>query len=45
MLIHKKKLHTPFLDQYLWYEAHKIHLLPSWIKSVDSEPPLSTFSL
>ncbi|CAH2079062.1 unnamed protein product [Thlaspi arvense] len=34
-----EKITDAFLDQYLWYEADKRHLFPSWIKPADSEPP------
>jgi len=34
-----EKITDSYLDQYLWYEADKRHLFPSWIKPADSEPP------
>lgn len=34
-----EKITDAYLDQYLWYEADKRHLFPSWIKPGDSEPP------
>jgi pre-mRNA-processing factor 8 len=34
-----EKITDAYLDQYLWYEADKRHLFPSWIKPSDSEPP------
>jgi pre-mRNA-processing factor 8 len=34
-----EKISDAYLDQYLWYEADKRHLFPSWIKPSDSEPP------
>jgi len=34
-----EKITDAYLDQYLWYEADKRHLFPSWIKPADSEPP------
>lgn len=34
-----EKITDSYLDQYLWYEADKRHLFPSWIKPSDSEPP------
>jgi pre-mRNA-processing factor 8 len=33
-----EKITDAYLDQYLWYEADKRHLFPSWIKPADSEP-------
>ena len=32
-----KKITVSYLDQYLWYEADKRHLFPSWIKPSDAE--------
>ncbi|ONI18565.1 hypothetical protein PRUPE_3G223400 [Prunus persica] len=34
-----EKITDAYLDQYLWYEADKMHLFPNWIKPADSEPP------
>ena len=34
-----EKITDAYLDQYLWYEAEKRGLFPSWIKPSDSEPP------
>lgn len=34
-----EKITDSYLDQYLWYEADKRHLFPTWIKPADSEPP------
>jgi pre-mRNA-processing factor 8 len=34
-----EKITDAYLDQYLWYEADKRHLFPSWIKPSDTEPP------
>lgn len=34
-----EKITDSYLDQYLWYEADKRHLFPSWVKPADSEPP------
>ena len=34
-----EKITDAYLDQYLWYEADKRHLFPSWMKPSDSEPP------
>lgn len=34
-----EKISDAYLDQYLWYEADKRHLFPSWIKPGDTEPP------
>ena len=34
-----EKITDSYLDQYLWYEADRRHLFPSWIKPADSEPP------
>jgi pre-mRNA-processing factor 8 len=34
-----EKITDSYLDQYLWFEADKRHLFPSWIKPADSEPP------
>lgn len=34
-----EKITDAYLDQYLWFEADKRHLFPSWIKPADSEPP------
>ncbi|RKP27577.1 PRP8 pre-mRNA processing factor 8 [Syncephalis pseudoplumigaleata] len=34
-----EKISDAYLDQYLWYEAEKRHLFPSWIKPSDTEPP------
>lgn len=33
-----EKITDAYLDQYLWYEADKRHLFPSWIKPADTEP-------
>ena len=33
-----EKITDAYLDQYLWYEAEKRHLFPSWIKPSDAEP-------
>ena len=33
-----EKITDAYLDQYLWYEADKRGLFPSWIKPSDSEP-------
>ena len=34
-----EKITDAYLDQYLWYEADKRKLLPTWIKPADTEPP------
>lgn len=34
-----EKITDAYLDQYLWFEADKRSLFPSWIKPADSEPP------
>ena len=34
-----EKITDAYLDQYLWYEADKRNLFPSWIKPSDHEPP------
>ena len=34
-----EKITDAYLDQYLWYESDKRHLLPGWIKPADTEPP------
>jgi len=34
-----EKITDAYLDQYLWYEADKRRLFPSWIKPADTEPP------
>ena len=34
-----EKISDAYLDQYLWYEADKRNLFPSWIKPSDHEPP------
>ena len=34
-----EKITDAYLDQYLWYEAEKRNLFPSWIKPSDKEPP------
>ncbi|KAI6185283.1 WD repeat-containing protein 48-like protein [Aphelenchoides besseyi] len=34
-----EKVTDAYLDQYLWYEADKRRLFPSWIKPSDTEPP------
>ena len=34
-----EKITDAYLDQYLWYEAGKRHLLPNWVKPADTEPP------
>jgi len=34
-----EKITDAYLDQYLWYEADKRGLFPSWVKPSDSEPP------
>ena len=34
-----EKITDAYLDQYLWYEADKRGLFPSWVKPGDSEPP------
>jgi pre-mRNA-processing factor 8 len=34
-----EKITDCYLDQYLWYEADKRHLFPTWVKPADSEPP------
>ncbi len=33
-----EKITDAYLDQYLWYEADKRHLFPTWIKPADAEP-------
>eukprot|EP01038_Epipyxis_sp_PR26KG_P010035 gene10035-13492_t len=39
-----EKITDAYLDQYLWFEADKRNLFPSWIKPADSEPtPLLAF--
>ena len=35
----QERITDAYLDQYLWYEADKRGLFPSWIKPADSEPP------
>ena len=34
-----EKISDAYLDQYLWYEADKRHLVPNWVKPADTEPP------
>lgn len=34
-----EKITDAYLDQYLWYEADKRRLFPSWVKPSDTEPP------
>lgn len=34
-----EKITDAYLDQYLWYEADKRKLFPTWVKPSDSEPP------
>ncbi|CEP01163.1 unnamed protein product (mitochondrion) [Plasmodiophora brassicae] len=34
-----EKITDAYLDQYIWYEADKRRLFPSWVKPADSEPP------
>jgi pre-mRNA-processing factor 8 len=34
-----EKITDQYLDQYLWYEADKRRLFPSWVKPADAEPP------
>uniref|UniRef100_A0A183BZ37 MPN domain-containing protein n=1 Tax=Globodera pallida TaxID=36090 RepID=A0A183BZ37_GLOPA len=34
-----EKVTDAYLDQYLWYEADKRRLFPSWVKPADTEPP------
>jgi pre-mRNA-processing factor 8 len=34
-----EKMTDAFLDSYLWYEASKKGLFPTWVKPSDSEPP------
>ena len=34
-----EKITDAYLDQYLWYESDKRHLLPNWVKPADTEPP------
>lgn len=34
-----EKICDAYLDQYLWFEADRRHLFPSWVKPSDSEPP------
>lgn len=34
-----EKITDAYLDQYLWFEADKRNLFPSWIKPSDNEPP------
>nr|CDJ97997.1 Pre-mRNA-processing-splicing factor 8 and PROCN and RNA recognition motif and Mov34 MPN PAD-1 and PRO domain containing protein [Haemonchus contortus] len=34
-----EKVTDAYLDQYLWYEADKRRLFPSWVKPGDTEPP------
>jgi len=34
-----EKITDAYLDQYLWYEADKRRLFPTWIKPADTEPP------
>src|SRR4029079_1731902 len=34
-----EKITDAYLDQYLWYEADKRQLFPSWVKPADQEPP------
>lgn len=39
-----EKITDAYLDQYLWYEADRRQLFPSWIKPGDSEiPPLLVY--
>lgn len=33
-----EKITDAYLDQYIWYEADKRNLFPSWVKPADSEP-------
>ena len=33
-----EKITDAYLDQYIWYEADKRSLFPSWVKPADSEP-------
>jgi pre-mRNA-processing factor 8 len=33
-----EKITDAYLDQYLWYESDKRHLLPNWVKPADTEP-------
>jgi pre-mRNA-processing factor 8 len=33
-----EKITDAYLDQYVWYEADKRHLFPSWVKPADQEP-------
>jgi len=34
-----EKITDAYLDQYLWYESDRRHLLPNWVKPADTEPP------
>lgn len=34
-----EKVTDAYLDQYLWYEADKRRLFPTWVKPADTEPP------
>jgi len=34
-----EKITDAYLDQYLWYEADKRRLFPTWVKPADTEPP------
>ena len=34
-----EKITDAYLDQYLWFEADKRKLFPTWIKPADTEPP------
>lgn len=34
-----EKITDAYLDQFLWFEADKRGLFPSWIKPADTEPP------
>ena len=34
-----EKITDAYLDQYLWYEASRRSLFPSWVKPADTEPP------
>jgi len=41
-----EKITDAYLDQYLWYEADKRGLFPSWVKPADAEPaPLLVYKM
>lgn len=41
-----EKITDAYLDQYLWYEASRRRLFPSWVKPADTEPmPLLVYKM